>query len=254
MVRRGQGERIAASLARSYYIGIQSDPPRAVCLVPGGTEAGQDVEIADRPFDLLVSEPVEFPLYVSSTRLTDAPGDVIEVDPQQMTRLPPLRTVLRSRDKGNDQRVAIRLHARLTEIGTLDIWCSESDGPRSWRLQFDVRSTTETDREAHDPAAQQAGILDEVLWEGCLAAIQDTFGPDATEKPSQLVRRLGTVTQLSRGEWPASLLRRIWDALLDVESARRKSQAHESCRASWFTLRWPAAMSRGSCGGGSRAD
>ncbi len=35
MVRRGLGVRIVAHLARSYYIGVASDPPAAVCLVPG---------------------------------------------------------------------------------------------------------------------------------------------------------------------------------------------------------------------------
>ena len=34
MVRRGQGVRIAAGLARTYYIGVESQPPAALCLVP----------------------------------------------------------------------------------------------------------------------------------------------------------------------------------------------------------------------------
>ena len=51
--------------------------PLAVCLVPAGVEPGQDVDLTERRFDLLVSEPVEFPLYVSSTRLTDRPGDLV---------------------------------------------------------------------------------------------------------------------------------------------------------------------------------
>ncbi len=32
------------------------------------------------------------------------------------------------------------LNARLTEIGTLELWCREVEGNRSWRLQFDIRS------------------------------------------------------------------------------------------------------------------
>ena len=75
MVRRGEGVRIVANLARSYYIGVESDAPTAVCLVPGSAEPGQDIELTDRTFQLLISEPVEFPLWVSSTRLTDRPGD-----------------------------------------------------------------------------------------------------------------------------------------------------------------------------------
>ena len=61
-----------------------------------------------------------------------------------------LRTVLRTRKKGSSETVAVTLHARLTEIGTLDLWCSEVGGRRSWRLQFDVRSATQTDVAAHE--------------------------------------------------------------------------------------------------------
>ncbi len=45
MVRRGQGERIAAGLPRTYYIGVESQPPAAVCLMPAGVEPGQDVDL-----------------------------------------------------------------------------------------------------------------------------------------------------------------------------------------------------------------
>ena len=155
MVRRGQGVRIAAGLARTYYIGVeQSEPPAAVCLVPAGVEPGEDMELRQHAFKLLVSQPVEFPLFVSSTRLTDRPGELVTVDREQMTPLPPIRTVLRTAKKGESGTMAVHLHARLTEIGTLDLWCSQVDGPRSWRLQFDVRSATQTDLAAHESQAE----------------------------------------------------------------------------------------------------
>ena len=45
MVRRGEGVRIAANLARSYYIGVEADPPSAVCLVPGDAEPGHTIDL-----------------------------------------------------------------------------------------------------------------------------------------------------------------------------------------------------------------
>jgi hypothetical protein len=42
MVQRGEGVRIAATLARSYYIAVAGNTPRAVCLAPGNATAGQD--------------------------------------------------------------------------------------------------------------------------------------------------------------------------------------------------------------------
>ena len=186
MVRRGQGVRIAAGLARTYYIGVAgegdtaavepvgSESPEpapetpggvAVCLAPAGLEPGQDLDLTERVFDLLVSRPVEFPLYVSSTRLTDKPGELVAVDREQMRPLPPIRTVLHSRKKGDSRRISVYLHARLTEIGTLDLWCTQVDGRGSWRLQFDVRSATQTDVAAHETLGERGGFVEEATWD-----------------------------------------------------------------------------------------
>ena len=132
MVRRGIGVRIAAGLARSYFIGAAASAgvPSAVCLVPAGTEEGHSVDLAARRFDLLIRQPVEFPLYVSSTQLVARAGDMVPIDREQMTALPPIRTVLQSGKKaGTADSVAVELHSRLTEIGTLELWCSETGGP-----------------------------------------------------------------------------------------------------------------------------
>ena len=232
MVRRGQGVRIAAGLARTYYIGVESEPPAAVCLAPAGIEPGHDVDLPNRRFDLLTSEPVEFPLYVSSTRLTDRPGDVIAVDREQMTALPPIRTVLRTTKKSESPRAQVELHARLTEIGTLDLWCSEVDTRRNWRLQFDVRSATQTDIAAHESAAEGEGIVDEAVAQACDRLIHVTFGP-GNDKPEGLVKRLAEAIGLGRNEWPTSLLRRMWETLIELEPGRRRGPVHE---ARWLNL------------------
>ncbi len=256
MVRRGLGVRIAAGLARTYYIGVEGAGSRehgagsteqegaaplpaprsllpALCLLPAGVEPGQDVNLTKRRFDLLVSEPAEFPLYVSSTRLTDRPGELVSVDREQMTPLPPIRTVLRSRKKGAAETVGVNLHARLTEIGTLDLWCSEVEGKRSWRLQFDVRSATQTDMAAHESAAESEGFVDEATWHECRAAIEQVFGENGTERPEGLMKSLAAATSMNRNAWPTSLCRRLWETLMDAEAGRRKTAVHE---ARWLNL------------------
>jgi hypothetical protein len=240
MVRRGQGVRIAAGLARTYYIGVETSPSAesptvhgAVCLAPAGIEPGHDIDLTQRRFDLLISEPVEFPLYFSSTRLTDKPGDLAPLDREQMTPLPPIRTVLRARKKGEAEMVSVNLHARLSEIGTLELWCSEVAGPRSWRLQFDIRSATQTDATAHQSAAESEGFVDEAIWRECQAIILATFGPNGDDKPEGLIKQLAAATGSNRNLWPTSLCRRIWEALMEVESGRRRSQVHE---ARWLNL------------------
>lgn len=233
MVRRGVGVRIAATLARSYYISVDDDQPRAVCLVPGNAEPGQEIELTRTPFELLVSQPVEFPLYVSSTRLTDQPGDVVPIEPESLTPLPPIRTVLQTARRSERAPVTVHLHSRLTEIGTIDLWCRQVDGDRQWRLQFDIRSATQTDVNAHEGRAEQAGFIDEATWHACRARLESVFALDGTERPDDLVRQLSDAMGASREQWPPSLLRRIWETLVELESGRKKSAVHE---ARWLNL------------------
>ena len=231
MVRRGVGVRIAAGLARTYYIGIHSEGEMAVCLLPAGTEEGKTVDLAERRFELMIREPVEFPIYASSTRLTDEPGTVLPFDTEQMTALPPIRTVLEASKKGAAAAVAVELHARLTEVGTLDLWCSEVAGSRRWRLQFDVRAATETDREGHSGSGEAEGVLDESLIDSCRQAVRTAFS--AASPPSGLVKQLEELSALKRRDWPMTLLRNFWEASIEVESGRRRSPEHE---ARWLYL------------------
>ena len=190
MVRRGEGVRIVANLARSYYIGVQSDPPSAVCLVPGCAQAGEDIALTDRTFQLLVSEPAEFPLLVSSTRLTDRPGELIPIDREQMSPLPPIRTVLRTRSRRETGILPVHLHARINEIGTIDLWCTTVDRERSWRLQFDIRSAVQTDMQAHQSEAEAEGFVDEETWTDGRRTIAAVFSPQGTDRPENLVKAL----------------------------------------------------------------
>ena len=231
-VRRGRGVRIAAGLARSYYVGIESEPPAALCLVPGNVEPGQQIDLDQHPFELRVQQPVEFPLYVSSLRLADPPGEVLPVDVEQMKPLPPIRTVLRTRQR-QASAIPVTLHARLTEIGTLELWCSQVGTEHSWRLQFDIRSATQTDLEARQTAGEAEGVLDEASWQACYACLADTFGSGGTGKPAALVRQLSEALAMGRWDWPMPLLRRIWEALFEFQSGREKSPAHEQ---RWLNL------------------
>ncbi len=256
MVRRGEGERIRGGLAHAYYIGADRAPSKddgteesgpepgpeagelsaaqALCLVPAGLEEGHDVTLEDRDFELLIREPVEFPIFTSSTRSGDRPGDLIEVDPEQLSALPPIRTVLRSGKKKGAEKVRVKVHARLTEIGTLAVWCSEAVGNRSWRLEFDVRSAVRTDLETHEGLGEAAGIVQEEVVNECERLIAESFGPKArAARPEQLMKRLETATDQGRWDWPPSLLRDLWQTLIRHETGRRYSIAHE---ARWLGL------------------
>ena len=155
------------------------------------------------------------------------------VDREQMTPLPPIRTVLQTSRRDEAGTTSVALHARLTEIGTLDLWCSEVGTRRTWRLQFDVRSTTRTDVAAHDAVGERQGFIDEETWEACRRVIEETFGPAGNAPPAGLVKRLGEILGPNRRDWPASVLRRIWETLIANEAGRRRSAVHE---ARWLNL------------------
>ena len=250
LVRRGQGVRIAAGLARSYYVGVGPVPlsegaapvDAAICLLSAGVEEGRGFDLEGRTFELRIREPVEFPLYYSSTRLTDPIGSLVPVDPLQMTALPPIRTVLQTSKKGVAETIHVALHAKLTEIGTLELWCTPAaiDGAKQstatqWRLQFDIRSAVQTDRSAHEGAGESGGVVDAALADQAREQIRRTFaGIDAAYKPESLIKRLETALEGRRSEWPVTLLRELWQELLDQEAGRRLSEEHEA-RWLWLT-------------------
>ena len=235
MVRRGVGIRIVAGLARTYYVGIeQADGSRAaLCLVAAGTESAAAPVVIERTFRVRTSEPVEFPILVSGSRLTDQPGQIIPFDAEQLSSLPPIRTVLTTHRRGDVAEVDARLSATLTEIGTLELWCEQVDGSRRWQLQFDVRSATETDRVAHAGTAERSGIVDQELIASAVEVLRSVFGVNSTVRPDDAMTQLSEVIGQPRSDWPPSLLRALWSELLDLSDSRRRSPQHE---ARWLNL------------------
>ena len=234
MVRRDQGVRIAASLARSYYIGVGDG--RAICIMPGSAQAGETFTLQQQKFMLTLSQPVEFPIYVSSVRLADKVGHVIPLDEQQLRPLPPIRTVLKVKSKNEKRDVAVILQVGLTEIGTIALSCHQVDSDRSWKLQFDVRSTTQTDVDAHGGTGETEGFIDEATWQECERAIAAVFAQEKTAgelAPRQLMSNLSAILDAERSLWPMSVLRRIWESLMQHIAGRSKSARHE---ARWLNL------------------
>jgi hypothetical protein len=149
-VREGHGLRIRGGTARAYYVGVEAAvpavpgmPPRvdAVCVAPFGMEEGSAAELSGREFGVVVGQPMEFRFFASSVRRDDAVGHVIEswdVE-SELAELPPLRAVLQA-DGQEGALVPVRIHSRITEVGTLQVWCMERDGHGRWKLEFDVRT------------------------------------------------------------------------------------------------------------------
>ncbi|HWV38216.1 MAG TPA: Hsp70 family protein [Vulgatibacter sp.] len=141
-VRRGVGLRIRGGTARSYYVGMERAelavpgvPPRidAVCVAPFGMEEGSETRLPD-PLGLLVGEPAAFRFFASSTRRDDTVGE--KVDPAELEELTPIETTLHG-EQG--QVVPVELHAKVTEVGTLELSAVEQASGQRWKLEYDVR-------------------------------------------------------------------------------------------------------------------
>ncbi|MBV9492000.1 MAG: Hsp70 family protein, partial [Verrucomicrobia bacterium] len=82
----GQGIRIKAGTARSYYVGLETSMPavpgfkppiKALCVVPQGMEEGSSLVIEERAFGLMTGRPAEFRFFSSEVRSGDLPGQII---------------------------------------------------------------------------------------------------------------------------------------------------------------------------------
>jgi len=140
--RRTGGVRIRGGTARAYYVGVERAelavpgvPPRldALCIAPFGMEEGTDCEL-EETFGLFVGEPTSFRFFGSSERREDGVGAV--VDPELLDELAPIDTVL---EGDAAHAVPVRLHARVTEVGTLELAAVEEASGRRWKLSFNVR-------------------------------------------------------------------------------------------------------------------
>ncbi len=266
LVRRGLGTRIGASLARTYYVGVATDEKtgetgkpgkmgengkageaaKAVCLLPARAEPGDEVTLP-KTFELAVDRPVSFPIFVSSVRTTDAPGDLIEIDPNEIRELAPICTALKTRSqaKKDAKTIRARLVARPTEIGTIELFLQEvlpekaegteaanaenggkngesasgaagKSGRRTrasrWALQFDARGGTQTDWEATANEGESEGVVDESLVEAARLVLTAAFATDEALRQTNETRTAAGLEPLERVK-PGDLFRRLAEAV-----------------------------------------
>jgi molecular chaperone DnaK (HSP70) len=216
----GAGVVVRGGLPRAYFIGIGGE--KAVCLVPRGTEEGQQLELDREGLQLVANKPVSFRLYSSLARVDDAVGDVIALDPE-LHEHSPLDAVIRFGKPTEQRMIPVKLGAKLTEVGTLETWADSKISEHRWRLEFQLRRA----RAAAAAAKPAAVISDEALAQA-LTRIDEVFRSNGA--PEELPSRLEQSIGLGRNSWPLSALRRLADQFLECADGRKRSAAHE--------LRW----------------
>ncbi|MBC7928573.1 MAG: Hsp70 family protein, partial [Bryobacteraceae bacterium] len=144
----GAGLLVRGGLPRAYYIGIggTGETIKTVCLLPRGTEEGSTLAIDREELQLIANRPVSFRLYSSLLRTEDQLGDTVEFQ-RSDTELhvhAPLEAVIRFGKRTEERAVPVRLGARLTEVGTLEIWADSRLSDNKWKLQFELRKAVKT--------------------------------------------------------------------------------------------------------------
>ncbi|WP_374482492.1 Hsp70 family protein [Zoogloea sp.] len=148
-VRRGRGVRIRGGTARAYYVAVESampaipgmEPPvQALCLAPFGMEEGTDAALPEQEFGLVVGEPVRFRFFGSSVRRQDQVGSTLDFwAPDELQELEEIEATLPAEGRVPGEVVRVKLHARITETGTLELEALPVGGHQRWKVQFDVR-------------------------------------------------------------------------------------------------------------------
>ncbi|MCP5469269.1 MAG: Hsp70 family protein [Chlamydiales bacterium] len=122
----GEGIRVKAPSCRSFWIGVEGampaipgvKPPLQMhCIAPKGLEEGSETTL-DEEFSLVLGEPALFRFFAGE---------------EEAQELPPIEA-----EMAGEGLAIVKLKAKLTELGMLELWCEADDG-RHWNLEFNAR-------------------------------------------------------------------------------------------------------------------
>jgi molecular chaperone DnaK (HSP70) len=145
LARRGRGIRIRSGLNQTYYIGVAAALPavpgmpapiKALCVAPFGMEEGSETELTEREFNLVVGETAKFEFLGSTVRTEDTMGTVIEDWEQEIESITTVETTLEGE---SGTVIPVSIQVRLTEVGTLELWCVSRNSADRWKLEFNIR-------------------------------------------------------------------------------------------------------------------
>jgi molecular chaperone DnaK (HSP70) len=240
--------KIGGGAARAFYLGVdttQVTPGQltVMCLTPRGFEEGADVTLSEHALELLTNRPVRFRLFTSSDRVGDRAGQLLTLAPDALAELPPMYTVLRFSRSSHEAALSVNLHARLTEIGTLELECvaraTGNEDEDRWKLAFDLRAPAAAERGGDaaavasvSPSETTPAEVDPAKLERAVRVLRALYGKDGAGDPPSVMKELQAILG-SRDGWPFTVLRALWEPLKDLRGGRGKSAAHE---ARWYNL------------------
>jgi len=235
IARRDKKLKIGGGSARSYFllIDIHDQSKKAtlkqqgICVLPRGSEEGEEVILKQQQFALRIGQPVRFHLASTTGDTKYQPGELVEITDDGFNSLPPLAVAFEGEDEAE---VTVQLAVTQTEVGTLKIQCiSLSDSSQRFDVEFQIRKKA--------GASSQASAELPANFNDAVEKIQAVFGSKSKKVNPKAVKSLRAdlekVLGLSRAEWETPLLRALFAALLEGMKSRRRSENHERV---WLSL------------------
>lgn len=235
LARRDKQPRIGGGSARSYFLGVEtgSGAQQAVCVLPKGSEEGEEQVLKDRQFALRLGQPVRFNLLSLSGDNHFKLGELVTVS-EEFLSLPPMAAVFNQEVPGAGEEVVVQLSVTHTVLGTLKIECVAShDATRRWDVEFQLRKN----RQGSSPSVFEsvAGLPPQT--QSAIEIIRQIFGAKSKLVDPNAVKTLRADLEkclgCERSEWNTALLRALFDALMEGEKYRKRSDRHERL---WLNL------------------
>ncbi len=233
LARRGQSvQRIAGGSARSYFLQLDAGdkgPPKAICILPRGTEEGQEILLSQRSFRLTLGVPVRFTLVAATDDFRPPPGELVDLNEDHFQILPPLAAALDAGRGLRDTERDVQVVASLSEMGTLRLECVAVDErTERWDIEFQLRGRAQP---MNLGEASRHPRLPEALEK-----IAQVFGKKTKAANPKSIKSLRNELEKILGpriHWETPLLRELFTALLEGLPHRRRSADHERL---WFSL------------------
>lgn len=230
IARRDKKLKIGGGAARSYFLLVdtsKADKKQGVCILPRGSEEGNEIILENQQFALRLGQPVQFHLVSTTGDKAYQAGDLTEINDEYFHSLPPLAVAFEGQNNSNAE-ITVQLVAMQTEVGTLKIECvSTTDSNQRWDVEFQIRKKSKNQVSAELPP--QFADAEE--------KIQAVFGARSKKIDPKAVKNLRIdlekLFNTSRNEWETPLLRALFTSLLDGLKYRRRSENHERV---WLSL------------------
>ena len=231
LARRDKKLKIGGGAARSYFLLIDTDKrteQQGICILPRGSEEGDEIILRHHHFSLRLGQPVRFNLVSITGDVAYQPGDVVIIT-DLFHSLPPLAVAFESQVADTKTEAVVELAVTQTEVGTLKIQCvSIKNSNQRWNVEFQIRKGS--------AVAPSDGALP-AQFNAAADKIKNIFGSKSKDIDPKAVKNLRAEVEKQLGsartEWQVPLLRALFATFLEGSKYNRRSENHERV---WLSL------------------